>query len=385
MKIIGYLLFASVFYLVRIFCPIDKKKVFCIMTHDGSQDSSVGVVVQALRKMPDGYHFVYLRKEDTSGVKGLRRGKLGAVFPFFFKKPYDLATAAYILQDNIFLPMAYLHFSKKVKVVQLWHGTGTIKKFGQSVNTGQLGKLEKRANRTITHLIVNSEYTKKQYKEAFGIEEKNIFVLGLPRTDIMLDKEKRRQDEKRFYEEFPDLKGKKLVLYVPTFRDQETENPKMEMSIPRFLNDMPEEYVLGFRLHPFVARTFSEKWNEEKNEGGRIYNFSGYPDLNTLLFISYCLVTDYSSVIFEYCLLEKPMYFYAYDLEEFSQNGRGFYENYEEYVPGPVAGTMERLLDSIRKKEFNKGQIRRFKEESYRYLDGNCTKRVIYEIFMESD
>lgn len=375
MKTLGYWIFAGIFSLISLIAKIDKKKVFCIMTHDAGEDSSVGIVVQYIKKQSSEYHFEFI-KEKSAGI-GKRQGNLKAVFSFFFIKPFHLATSAYVLQDNIFLPMAYLRFKKSVKVVQLWHGTGTIKKFGQSVNTGHLGKLEKRANETITHLIVNSEYTKIQYQEAFGVPEEKVSVLGLPRTDIMLDGEKEKKDRERFYQEFPELMGKKIVLYVPTFRDKETESPRMALDQKLLLDELPEEYVLAFRFHPFVAAAFHEEYSS-----GRIYNFSHYRDLNTLLFVCDTLITDYSSVIFEYCLLKKKMIFYAYDLDKFSEQGRGFYEEYRSYVPGPVVEDTRAIAQILKSGDWEREKIEKFMVNSYKFLDGRSTKRLFHEIFL---
>ena len=120
----------------RLFCKINPKKVFGIMTHDGSKNGNVGVMLDYLREHGEGYIFHTIKKADRKMVKDFHilKGKLS----FFIVKPYHLATSRFVLMDNIFLPLAYLRFSKNVRVIQLWHGTGTIKRFGQDVNTGKI-------------------------------------------------------------------------------------------------------------------------------------------------------------------------------------------------------------------------------------------------------
>lgn len=375
MKVIGYLIFAAFYYMFRL-CPINNKKVFCIMTHDGSRDSSVGVIVQYLSLTSKEYHFEYIKKEQTNAVRSY--GILGNFLSFFVVKPYHLATSAYVMQDNIFLPLAFIRFPKKVKVIQLWHGTGTIKKFGQSVNTGSLGRLEKKANKTITHLIVNSEYTKNLYAKAFGISLDRIYVMGLPRTDIMFDEDKKNEKLNNFFREYPDCRNKKIILYAPTFRDQEVHNPQIPLDLELIRNTLPKDIILILKLHPFVASSFA--FDESKYEGS-ILNLSSYNDLNTLLFAADILITDYSSIIFEYSILERPMIFYAYDLEEFSDEGRGFYETYEEYVPGPIVKTSEELIQIINNDSYNLEKVRQFRENSYDYLDGQSTVRFVKKIY----
>lgn len=378
-KKIGYLLFAFFFYIDRIFTRVNKQKVFCIMTHDSSMDSNVGMIIQEMKKKNPNYKFYYIKKEETAEVKN--GGKVKSILSFFLVKPFHMATASYIFLDNIFLPMSYLHFSSKTNVVQLWHGTGTIKKFGQDANEGNLKKLEKHANRTITHLIVNAEEIREQYAGAFGVELDKVYATGLPRTDVLFDVEKKREDKKEFYRQYPELKDKKIVLYAPTFRDDEVAKPKMELDLDKFIHELPENLVCIIKLHPFVAKQYS--WTKEQQERykGRIYNLSSYPDTNTLLFVADVLITDYSSIIYEYCLREKPMIFYAYDLEDFESKGRGFYESYEEFVPGMVVRDTMEVIEAINMNLYEDKcdyeRIEWFRDRHYDYFDGKSTERVI--------
>lgn len=381
MKTVGYLIFAAFYYIFRLFCPIRKKKVFAVMTHDGSPYGNVGVMVNYLKRREEGYTFHYLKKEDRNMA-----GSLNAVMgkaAFFIVKPYHLATSQFVLLDNAFLPMAYIVFSKKVSVIQLWHGTGTIKRFGQYVNTGWLSKLEKRANEKITHLIVSSEESKSESAGAFGVEEDKIFIYGLPRTDIFFDRDQIEERKLKFYKQYPKLTGKKLILYAPTFRDLETEHPKLALDSAKLLEGLPEDYVILLRLHPFVAAACEKDVGTNQGNAGQVINMSSYDDINTLLMVSDYLITDYSSVIFEYCLLNKPIIFYAYDLEEFSDHGRGFNRPYEEYVPGPIAKDTEDILNLLKNDQFDLTKIRSFVNRSYRFLDGNSAERLYLHIFKD--
>lgn len=370
-KKIGYWIYAFFFSVFRLF-PRKKEKVFCVMTHDGSAGSSVGIVVNALKKRSDKYQFIYMKKNDRENAKA---HVVKAFYSFFIEKPYHMATSSYILMDNVFLPMAYLHFHKDVKVVQLWHGTGTIKKFGQDSNVGEVKRLEYMANQKITHLIVNSEYTKEQYAQAFGVTKDHVYVWGLPRTDELFSDTVKNEKMGQFYKQYPELKGKKLVLYAPTFRDQEVEHPKMMLDMEYLENHTPEDIFYLVKLHPFVAKQYKETGSK------RFLNVSSYEDINTLLFISDVLITDYSSIIFEYAVLERPMIFYAYDLEEFSEEGRGFYEDYKNYVPGEVVTETSQIAELLRSHKLSSQAAVQFKNKSFAYLDGCSTDRFIDEIF----
>lgn len=378
MKVIGYLIF-SFFYHIFLICRVKDKKVCCIMHHDSSHDSNVGMVVQYLKKNPCEYEFNYITKKDVNGMRG--KGMIADFIPFFIIKPYHLATSEYVLLDDAFLPLAYIRFRKNVKVIQLWHGTGTIKKFGQDVNTGKLKELEYRVNQNITHLIVNSSRIINMYSKAFGVSKDKVYPLGLPRTDTLFCKRKLEGEVDKFYGKYPELKEKKIVLYAPTFRDTEVKNPKLHLDYDRLLEGIPDDWVLMLKLHPFVAQSFYLDKKEKTKFSGRLYDFSSYLDLNTLMGVSDILITDYSSIIFEYCLENKPMIFYAYDLMEFSNHGRGFYEPYEEYVPGPIAYTTRDLIQILNQDTYDMEKILQFKEENYDYLDGQSTKRLVDTVF----
>ena len=368
-KKIGYVVFAFFFYLSRM-SRTDENKIFFVATHDDSPEGNIGIVADAIKRKYNGKRCIWFTRNDT----------VAHPFNFFVRKAYHLATSQYVFLDNEFLPMAYLRFPKRTKVVQLWHGTGTIKKFGQDVNTGSLKKLEFRANQRITHLIVNSEAVKREYASAFGIPPGRIYVLGLPRTDLLLKPSYLGEKRGEFLAAHENLRGKRCILYAPTFRDDEVESPRIHLELSRMHAELKENDVLLIRLHPHVEnrlRTVLEngKWDN-------IINVSGYSGVTTLLAVADVLVTDYSSIIFEYCLRRKPMIFYAYDLEQFESDGRGFYRNYRTYVPGPVVTHQKELSECLKSGSLTVDNG--FIEENFKYLDGSSTTRLLELIFSSS-
>lgn len=374
-KIFGYCLFALVYNICRL-VPIKKKRVFCIMTHDDGEGSNVSITVRALQKYDEGYTFSYLTKREAGEVRSL--SGIRNLLVFFLRKPYELARAEIVLMDNVFLPYAYLRRRRGTKVVQLWHGTGTIKKFGQDVNTGHLGTLEKKANANITHLIVNSPDMKKLYAGAFGVKEEAVYPVGLPKTDELLRRIKKAEaagrcpDKEYIYQKYKIPEGKKLILYAPTFRDSQEQNPRLIELLKELGKELSEDYSLGLKLHPHIAGAF-----RQEELGEHIVQLSFERDVNTVLLASDLLITDYSSIIFEYCLTRRPMIFYAYDYNEFSEQGRGFYYDYALFVPGPVARTGGEVAEIILKEAFELYKIDNFIENNYIYTDCNATERLL--------
>lgn len=374
-KILGYHLFALVYNLCRLF-PIKDKQILCITTHDDGEGSNVNLAAKAIKEKAEGYSFSYITKADTNQVKGSKG--IGKRLSFFFRKPYQMSRSCIILMDNIFLPLSCMKIRKETTVVQLWHGTGSIKKFGQDVNTGKLKKLEWKANRNITHLIVNSEKTREIYAKAFGIEERCVYPIGLPKTDEIIKgmeeikKTGINSDKDAIYRRYSIPENHKLILYAPTFRDDGQDRLRTAQLLLSIQKGLPEDYHLGLRLHPFVAEAYGDASLPE-----RVYQLSFEPDLTSVLMASDVLITDYSSIVFEYCLIERPMLFYAYDLEEFSDSGRGFYEDYESFVPGPVVKGGAEAAKIIRENNFDIDKIKEFNARNFSCADGKAGGRLL--------
>ncbi len=379
-KNLGYRLFGFMFGVFRVF-PIKENKVFLIATHDDSKEGNIAVAAAAIQKKRPDMRFVWMRKKD----------KASHPVTFFLKKAYHMATSSIILLDNVFMPMAYTHISPKVRVIQLWHGTGTIKKFGLDSDGEEVARIAREGNKRITWLTVNGERTREQYRSAFGIEPGRIRMTGLPRTDLLLDEGYMKKARLRFLGgirgKISEPEVKRYVLYAPTFRDSEADAPRLMLDLDVFLGSMPDDVILLLRFHPFVAKSFSNgeglmrTLNDRYKK--RVIDVSGYKGVTTLLSVADVLITDYSSIIFEYALTYKPMIFYAYDLSDFVKNGRDFYEKYEEFVPGAVAQTEKELIRETRaalfdldEGTFDTGRIRSFVEDNYKRADGHAADRV---------
>lgn len=373
-KVIGYHIFAFAFYIYSIL-PVKKKKVLCIMTHDDGEDSNVSLVVKKLKELKDDYSFTYISKEETESVKSLKH--IGRLLAFLLIKPYHLARAEIILMDNVFLPLSHIRVKINVKVIQLWHGTGTIKKFGQDANSGELKRLERRANRNITHLIVNNRQIAKLYARAFGVDIHRVYPLGLPKTDDILDRQRKVDkdriniDRDKIFSNYKLPKDKRLILYAPTFRDLNLGSDTILRNVEDLADMLPEDYILGLRLHPYVAG-LARRLNKEN-----VCDLSDEKSLSALIMASDLLITDYSSIIFEYCITGKPMIFYAYDLDDFISRGRGFYNDYAGYVPGPVVKDSKELIELINRGDFTTDTTKTFIMENFPMRDGKATERII--------
>jgi Putative glycosyl/glycerophosphate transferases involved in teichoic acid biosynthesis TagF/TagB/EpsJ/RodC len=287
----------------------------------------------------------------------------------------SIATARIIVLDDFYPQLHALTIREETSVIQLWHACGAFKTFGFTRIGKPGGAAQDSPNhRSYDYAFVSSEQIRGIYSEAFGISKENVLALGVPRTDDFFSESYQFAVRKKLYQKYPVLLNKKVVLLAPTFRGDGNKDafyPVDQLPLDQICEAMPEEYLFVIKNHPFVKNHLICK---ESNQN-RILDLSTKENINELLFVTDVLVTDYSSVVFEATMLDLPMVFYAFDLEEYMAN-RDVYFDYEKFVPGPIVYDWEQLCKSIVevKAEPDKNQF--FKEYFLDALDGKSTERI---------
>ena len=297
---------------------------------------------------------------------------------YLAKQYFDFATAKYIILDDYYRQLYGYKFKAKAEIVQVWHACGAFKKFGfSSLGQGDSNsiKFEKNAHSHYTKVITSSENIDKHYAEAFNIDEDKVYNLGVPRTDNLLNSEYKEYMRLKLEAEYPSIVGKKIITYAPTFRGRPSErkNFKCELDYTKIVDMLDDDYVVILKLHPAVNENSVYIPEEYKD---KVLNLTRYNDINDLLIITDVLISDYSSVIFEYALLEKPMIFFAYDLESYVDE-RNFYYNYEDFVPGPIVKTNDEIINLIKGDNFDLDKVRTFRNEFFEDIDGKSTERLV--------
>lgn len=297
----------------------------------------------------------------------------------FMKSIYHLATSSHVIADNYYGFLTVSNFRPEVKCVQLWHAAGAIKKFGledltnKNRSTKALQRFETVYNR-FSHVIVGSEEMVDVFKRSFGLPEDRFIRTGIPRTDFFFNDESMQKAEKRLSNYFPIINDKKMLLYAPTYRDGTLTSTKLEIDLDKMYDQLKYEYVLFLRLHPAVEGQFENKYP------GFVFNVSNYPNINDLLVGADILISDYSSIPFEFSLLERPMIFYAYDFYKYAKQ-RGVWPDYKEKVPGPVVTETNELIEVIRKNKFPVEKILAFQKEWNQYSNGNSTENLVHTLY----
>lgn len=296
----------------------------------------------------------------------------------------EFARAKVTFLDEYYLA-AYANKPRKgCRLVQLWHGCGAFKRFSYSVKDSPWGLeselFEKyRVHKSYTDIIASSEYIIPVYNEAFNADEGVVKALGTPRTDVYFDREFISRQKKLLLERFPALEGKKIVLWAPTLRGNNVQSSFTQKAID-FLSlkkELGDGYALLVKLHPRVSSALSFSDEEKKELSGFLFDISKGTDIATALCASDIVITDYSSLIFEYSILSRPMIFYAYDLEDYEAQ-RSFYYSYESFVPGKIVKESRELASAIKSAEsdFSKEKLEEFRQKFMSACDGSSTQRV---------
>ncbi|MEQ2465175.1 MULTISPECIES: CDP-glycerol glycerophosphotransferase family protein, partial [Bacillaceae] len=375
--IVYRIVYKCCFSLTYKFCkllPLQTRKIIFASDSRSEMSGNFQFVYDELLRRNLNYDYHLLLKKGVDEKKDYRE---------IFSLAYHLATAKFIILDD-FYPMIYpLTIRKNAELIQLWHAVGAFKTFGFSRLGRPGGPSPKSKNhRNYTKAIVSSQNVAKHYAEGFGIDLEKVIPTGIPRTDVFFDKDYQDEVRNNLYEEYPFLKGKKVITFAPTFRgngQMSAHYPMEVLNLEKLYNELKDEYVFLFKIHPFVKNEFSIPYQFSDF----FYDFSSYREINDLLFITDILITDYSSVCFEYALLNKPMIFFAYDVEEYVRT-RDFYYDYHSFIPGPLAKTTERMIDIIQKEDFKMEKIEPFVKYFFDDLDGRSSERVVDQLIVNN-
>jgi teichoic acid glycerol-phosphate primase len=295
----------------------------------------------------------------------------------FIRSIYHLATSKVVFVDNYYGFLSKSNFKTGVECIQLWHANGAIKKFGLKdssieVRSEKALKRFKSVYQRFTKVIVGSDEMAAIFKQAFDIEDQRIVRTGIPRTDVFFDDSVKRKVKGKFLGRYPFLENKKVILYSPTYRENELIDFKLNIDLYKLANKFDEEYILLLKLHPAIKNRFEIP----SDLSGFIYDFSNNPSLNELLFITDILITDYSSIPFEYTLLDRPVIFYLYDFEEYKRE-RGIWDGFLEYLPGPIAENTDDIIRLIEEYSFDLERIHSFADRWNQYSKGKSSKNVV--------
>ncbi|MEG0289994.1 MAG: CDP-glycerol glycerophosphotransferase family protein [Erysipelotrichaceae bacterium] len=342
-------------YFVTLFFPIKKNKIAFISLSCDRIQGDFKILSKKLEAKKE-YQIEYVMIKFKRTIPGCF-----AYFVCLIKQVYHINTSHLVLLDSN--NYAVVNFKKKdVKVIQVWHASGAIKKFGNDVDRSYQVK-------GYDYVLACADVWKPYYAQAFGVKEEQVISIGIPRTDRIFNKVRMRKYHQEIMDLYPQIKGKKVILYAPTFRGNVLNDytyEKIDLSAMR--KALGDEYCIIYKMHPLLKDPVLAQ------EPFIINAF----DISIKRLFSVCdyLISDYSSIVFEYSLLNKPVLFYTPDLDEYKKEV-GMYLDYENEMPGPICRSEKELIKAIKENHFDLSRINDFQKKFFKYLDGKSTKRVI--------
>jgi teichoic acid glycerol-phosphate primase len=376
--VIGVYLFVfKIIYSLFHFCAVQKKITFVISFEENNrylyrelikQDPSVDIIILHQGRVSKGFHKLFTKSTKVIHFNANLKNWITGI--------YHLSTSRVIIVDNYYGFLAAMQFKKNVECIQIWHAAGALKTFGfaDKSTLSRSNRAHDRFKRVYSKfhkIVVGSEKMAEIFLGAFDATPESILHTGIPRTDFFLNKKIIAERRAKVLEKYPNFQGKKIILYAPTYRDGLLNDDQMPLDIEKMYKELGDEYLLLIKTHPSVnnSNRYEEKYTEF------VYNFSSYKKVNDLLVVADYLITDYSSIPFEYGILQKPMIFFVYDYEQYERE-RGLIPDYQRIVPGPIGYDTEQITKFIRENNFNINQIREFSNEWNTYSDGYSSERL---------
>ncbi len=315
--------------------------------------------------------------------KTLETKKLKLLFKWI-KLSWIISKQEKIFIDDYSPIFKYIDLSNKTKLIQVWHAGVGFKSVGYA-RFGFAGpEPYDSCHRKYDYAIVGAKGLIPVYSEVFGIDESKILPYGLPRLDNFLDANKIDKVKEKLYLDYPILNNKKVILFAPTFRGKGQKKAyypfeKIDLkSIYELCNK--QDYVFVIKMHPFIKEHIEipEKYKD------RIFDFSDYKDINELFYITDILITDYSSNIYDFSLLNKPILFYTFDLEEYELMNK-VHRPITEYAPGKICNTFEETLKAIKDNDFEIEKLEKYKMENFDVQEKKATDLIIDNLILKGE
>ena len=279
-----------------------------------------------------------------------------------------------VIDYNNFVVSRFPH-RKEIKVLQLWHATGALKKFGNDVNRDYCIK-------HYDYAIANSDFFKPLYAQAFNLPEDHVMVTGIPNNDKIFRQEFVDETRQRLFKKYPMLVGKKVVMYAPTFRGRiSTEFKEAKIDLGVVHQKLGDDYIIIYKAHPLIS---DSKYSNNPN-----VLFVKDELVSSLFCVTDILVSDYSAITIDWMAFDKQVVAYVPDLKKYAKKP-GLNIDYQLEFPGAVVRDEKSLVKALKDGDIKEDRRKRsnFTRKMYKYFDVHATDRVfkiVTEIMKKSN
>ena len=350
-----------VYFFIKFF-PIQKNKIIMLSRQSNDINIDFKMLLDEFSNQDKNIKVKVLCKEVPKNIIG----RIKYCF-FLIICLYHISTSKVCIIDGYSIPISCLKHKKDLKIIQIWHSLGAIKQFGKQVigkkegSKSEISKIMK-IHQNYDYVLCASDATREFYKQGFGVDESKILKLGMPRIDYLLGKdEKINKKIENLYKDYPNLKEKKTILYVPTFRQGKS------VHIYDLINSVnTDEYNLIIKLHPLDKTIVDSK-----------YTINNKYSTFDLLKIADYVITDYSALSLETSILDnKQLYFYLYDIEDYKID-RGLNVNLRKEMPNYTFSNVDDIIKNIQEDNYNFEELKKFRDKYVQTVDTNNSKRIV--------
>lgn len=365
--------------------PIDDKLVVFLSFHGKGYSDNPKAIFECMKE-DDRFRdfkfiwFINKQKKDKIIIEGAK--VVGYLSPLYF---YYLAKAKFWV-FNCKMPK-YIVKKQNQVYLQTWHGT-PLKRLGHDIKVDANTTFyrsglsyEQMCNSydidvaRYNYMISPNKFCTEIFQSSFGINRERLIETGYPRNDFITNANE--EDVKRIKERLGIPFDKKVLLYAPTWRDNSYVAAgytfELKADFHKWKETLGDEYVVVFKPHYLIIN----KYKDDESLKGFLYSIDASAEINELYVISDMLITDYSSVFFDYAVLNRPMYFYMYDFDDYRDQLRGFYLDVYSELPGKIYEQEEIMLDAIVKNDYDFDYLKVFNERFSHAQTGDCAKKVV--------
>lgn len=324
---------------------IDHNKVTIVLSRNNQLEGNLKYIHDELIEQIEKVKIHFVKAENKMNLN-------------LFIELSRICDSRYLIIDDYYLLVYLLKPSSQMKIIQLWHAAGALKKFGYSTIGTKFGPTKEYLklvpiHSNYTHVYVSSKSVVPFYAEAFNMSGKRIYPLGVPRTDLFFNEKHKEEAIKKIYSTNPAIKyqqDKVKVLFAPTYRaegNQKESNLNIVQILKEVLDNLNEDILILIKPHPYMTEDVVKAFHNQS----KIYVIDNY-SINEWMLIADAFITDYSSAIFEYSLLKRPLAHFVPDLDQYTKN-RGFYQDLEEVSDGEIIKTKDELIKWINNRTKN--------------------------------
>lgn len=355
-------------YAIMKILPVRDKAVFISRQTDG-MPVDFRLIIDEMERRGCDWQIVVLCKRIKSTIPGVCGYGVHVM-----RQMFHLATAQVVLIDGYCIAVSVLRHKKSLRVIQIWHAIGCMKKFGYAMIGEEEGTSRDVAevmkmHKNYDYALISSFSFIKDYLEGFGIEREKVLQIPLPKVDLLTSEEYLKESKKRLIEKYPVLTEKKNILYCPTFRKDESasisgiEDLIVHIDFTR--------YNLVYNQHP----------NSKVNICDPRVLILPYKTMELLSIADY-VISDYSSVIYEAGLAKRPVFLYGYDWEEYSKK-RAFNLDLKRDVPTLFSEEPEKIINAIEEDAFDWKKFAGFIDRNVVIPTGGCAAAIVDLILKE--